>query len=110
MNLLKEFFIKNLNENIEEIKTTELIGDSIAYFLSINLNDAESIIVNKPEEREFTTKTLISQLQTEEPDLEIKNVIISVGSYDYFSGINQISLLSDIIFNKIFESIFSNKL
>jgi peptidoglycan hydrolase-like protein with peptidoglycan-binding domain len=99
MNLLKEFFIKNLNENIEEIKTTVLIGDSIAYFLSINLNDTESIIVNKPEEREFTTKTLISQLQTEEPDLEIKNVIISVGSYDYFSSINQISLLSDIIFD-----------
>lgn len=99
MNLLKEIFYKNLNENVEEIKTTILIGDSIAYFLSINLNDVDVIIVSKPEEREFTTKTLISQLQTEEQKLEVKNVIISVGSYDYFSGINQISLLADIIFD-----------
>jgi peptidoglycan hydrolase-like protein with peptidoglycan-binding domain len=99
MRLLEEIFRKRINEEIEEVKKTILIGDSIAYFLSINLNQVEPILVNKPEEKEFNTKTLSSQLQTEEPNDNIKNVILSIGSYDYFSSINQISLLCDIIFD-----------
>jgi hypothetical protein len=98
MRLIKETFSKRINENLEEIKNTIVIGDSIGYYVSIGLNVFGDLVVNKPDEREYTTKTIITQLQTQEPNENIKNVILSIGSFDYFSSYNQIGLLCDIIF------------
>jgi hypothetical protein len=103
MNLLLKRFFKTLNESIQEIKTTIIIGDSIAYFLSINLPQLDNTLTNKADEKEFTTKTLIQQLQIEGIKPEVKNVIVSVGTYDFFSGFNQIGVLCDLI-NEIYPN------
>jgi predicted chitinase len=86
------------SDDIELKSNTIIIGDYIAYNLYQNLSSLAKNIKNLSSDKNLTTKELISILKVENVDESIKNVILSIGSFDFFSGINFINNLCDLLF------------
>ena len=90
---IKSLMTLNEDEDIQnKVSGTVIIGD---YFAELASGDIPTLpyLVDK----NMTVNSLIKNLSSSETYEEVPNLIVSIGTVDYFKGLNSINLLCDLI-------------
>ena len=88
---------KILSEDISELEPTYFFGDHIGFFVARILNfDDENNFCNRLDNKN-NASNLISTLKGQEPNDNIENVIVSVGSSNLFKDFKNTSFICNLI-------------
>ena len=90
--------LMSLKEQTENISGTVIIGDYIAELMSRDVQTIPHLV-----DETMTVNQLVKSLSSSEPYESVENLLVSVGTVDFFKGINSIKILCDLI-----EEVFPN--
>jgi predicted chitinase len=90
---IKSLMTLNEDEDIQnKVSGTVIIGDYFAELVSGDIPTLPYLV-----DKNMTVNSLIKNLSSSETYEEVPNLIVSIGTVDYFKGLNSINLLCDLI-------------
>ena len=81
------------DENNDQESGTVIIGDNFAELVSNDINTIKYLV-----DSDMTVNLLMKRLSSSEVYENVTNLILSIGTVDFFKGLNSISVLCDMIY------------